>query len=328
MIRGESCAWQDNFSEQDFIEYAQSQGVLLLLANSVDVIEKQWPEPIYKAVLIAQSAADNLLEHRREIISDLFEKLNHRQLTALLFKGSANAYLIYPSPKLRQHADVDIMIKENDYQQVVDVLEDMGFEIDSIKPTKFGPYQTTAILKQQTSPNLILDLHWKINNRLLLADALSFNEAWHSALPVKEYGDSAYGFNHENALLACCIHEAGSLPVEREKLIGLYDAYLLMSKLGELGISDMLENALSKDISVICIDYLTKSMDLFADEGQKKMLNDVISNLSENSQEHSAGFLKPQRNWLEEQKLDWSGVNGISNKIEYIVSKIVKKLAS
>ena len=69
-------------------------------------------------------------------------------------------------------------------------------------------------------------------------------------------------------------------------------------------------------------------MDLFGDDEQKKMLNNVISNLPDNSVELSSGLLKFRRTWLEEQKLDWLGVTGVSNKIEYVVSKIAKKLGA
>ena len=328
MLCGTSCLWPKSANSSDFLSFTQSQGVLLLLSDYIELIEEHWPKSVYQSVVIAQTAGINLLEQRRVVIQKLFEELNRYEVRAALFKGAANAYLLYSKSILRQHADIDILINERDYSAVVVILIEMGFEVEPIKPTQFGPYQTTATFRQGGAVDVVIDLHWKINNRLLLADTLSVEETMADTLPIEEYDEQVRGLNYHNALLACCIHEAGSLPIEREKLIGLYDAYLLMTKLGELGITDVLDKALTKNISAICTDYLTKSMDLFGDDEQKKMLNNVISDLPENSVEPSSGLLKPQRTWLEEQKLDWLGVTGVSNKIQYVVSKIAKKLGS
>ncbi len=325
LLRAEPFVWPENLNSEAFIDFAQLQGILCLLANHPDLT--LWPKPINQAIVIARAAANSLLKQRQKVTHDLSQTLAQKRIQALLFKGAANAYLIYPTPDLRQHADIDMLIKERDYQTVIDCMIDLGFEIDPIKPTKFGPFQTTAKLKQQTGPSVLIDLHWKINNRLLLADCLNFDEVWHDALPIQDYGENTHGFDYKNSLLACCIHEAGSLPVERNKLIALYDAYLIMNKLGAIGIKDVLDKAHEKKIATISIDYMTKSMSLFADDSQIKMLNDLISSMPARAEEPSSGLLKHERTWLDEQLLDWHGVDGIKSKIEYIASKLTRKLS-
>ncbi len=328
LIKGKSYQLDrlDSTEITDFIRFSENQGVLCLFDNSLAQIEGQCPDHLIKSIVIAQASFKKLLYSRSIVIKKLFDGLGHIKVKSVLFKGAANAYLLYPKPELRQHADIDVLIDANDYDLVIDVLIAEGFDIDPIKPTKFGPYQTTAKLKQPGQPNVMVDLHWKINNRLLLADVIALADVWEDALPIEQYGEHAYGFDFEHALLACCIHEAGSLAVERGKLIGLYDAYLLADKLGDTGLSNVLEKASTKNILTICKDYLRMSISMFGNEGQIETLEELISSMPKGTKEPSSGLLKTQRTWLDEQILDWQGVNGISNKTEYLVSKLVRKL--
>lgn len=326
MFRGDCCVWPEDLSEAGFIEFAQSQGILLLLAEHIELIEKHWPKSIHQTVVIANTAAVGLLEERRKTIQKLFRLLAQEKIKAVLFKGAANAYLIYPKPILRQHADIDILINQNDHTAVVMILAQIGFETDSIQPSQFGPYQSTATLKHKEKPDVLIDLHWKINNRLLLADTLSVDEAATNSLQIQEYGEQASGLNYHHALLAACIHEAGSLPIEREKLIGLYDVILLLRRLGQDGLESLLAQAKQKQISLICLDYINKAITIFGSEMDKEKFMPVVTSFEQPRSEPSAKLLKHNRSWLENQKLDWLAVEGVAGRLGFLVSKFLRKL--
>ena len=330
-IRTSQFEWPANWPEakaEEFIHFIQAQGVLLLFGGYLQRVEECWPKSVYQAISIANVAGANLLQIRKKTIQTLFEILAYRQIKAVLFKGAANAYLLYPKPIYRQHADIDILFDVKDYSVVVEILAQMGFNIDAIEPTKFGPYQTTATLQQSGKPAVLIDIHWKINNRLLLAEKLNIDEIWADILPIKDYGERVFGLGYQNALLAACIHEAGSLPVERGRLIGLYDACLLVKKLGKQDLLKVLERSREKGIGKICLEYIKKAVEIFGTRQEILMFTELESDFGEIAFEPSSRLMKDHRSWVEDQRLDWLAVDGVNNKIEYIISKFSHKFLS
>ena len=326
LLQADYCDWPKSASKAEFIAYAESQGILMLMQNQHEFIEENWPHEILKSVLIANAAGQHLEQNRLGVTTRLLNLCQKRKLEILLFKGAANTYLLYDKPHQRQHADIDALIRVEDYSIITDVLIESGFIIDPVYPTEFGPYQTTARLHSDDNPVVMIDVHWKINNRLLLADTLNFDELKQRSISINQYGDCVIGFGYADALLTACIHDAGSLPVERNKLIALYDAHLLMNKLGNQAVKDALQVARDKGIGTICFDYLNRAAKYFNAENQRQWLGEIEADFRNLSHETSARLLTPSPSWMSDQWLDYLAVKGSKTKSKYIINKLLRKL--
>lgn len=328
ILTGNYCEWPGISDASDFIAYTESQGVLILLENHSAFIRENWPEEIAKAVVIAAAAGKRMLQHRADITTRMLDLCHANRLEALLFKGAANAFLLYENPHQRQHADIDLLVREDDTGRIAELLAQMNFSIDPFKTSEFGPYQTTATRYSEKHPVVMVDLHWRINNRLLLADALIFDELWQRSQVIDQYGESARGFGYQDALLAVCIHDAGALPAERNRLIALHDAHLLMKKLGHQEIHELLQTAADKGIGRICLDYLTRATDSFNSGEQRQWLDQLAPGLDTIHRESSAKLLNARSSWMRDHWLDFEAVNGAGAKSRYLKDKLLGRLKS
>ena len=329
ILNNQPTPWPENQANDNsvlFIESAQQHGVLALLDKFKPQLENDnWPIVILQTIAVSNKAAEQILAQRREKITSVFKVFSENNVDALIFKGAANAYLLYPQPNHRTHADIDILIRESQFMQVKQSLCAVGFEFDNIRPSKYGPSQSNAILRTPGTTAVTFDIHWKINNRLALANTLEFDELNHRAIPIQQYGGEARAFSYADAVLAACIHEAGSLDSERGKLISLYDVYLLLGKLDTQALNALTKMASEKKIGAVYSHYLYRCLCTFEDSRLAERVNRVLEDFKFQKNEITAKLLKGNRSWTSNQWLDLCSVNGTSARLEFMIAKLKRK---
>ena len=329
MMNNQPFQWPQRMSDDEsaeFIDYAQQHGVLALLSHFQHHLDDtDWPPFIKQSIAIANQASKQILKDRKITVIAIFEAFEKNTINALIFKGAANAYLLYEQPHHRTHADVDILIREADFHKVKTSLSALGFEFDAITPTQYGPSQCSGLLEQQGKTPVNIDIHWKINNRLTLANAMEFDEVNPRAIPIEEYEGKARAFSYADAVLAASIHEAGSLDSEKGKLISLYDVNLLLQKLNAQEIQTVTKIACEKNIGQITSQYISKCLGTFEDEALASKVNMAIEKTEVPQDELSAQLLNNNRSWLTDQWLDLRSVDGTLAKVGFILSKLNRK---
>ena len=330
MMNNQSIRWPDHLTDDDsalFIDYAQQHGVLALLNQFQPQPDSDnWPALIKQSIAIADKASEQILLIRKQTIIRIFDAFEKNNIDALVFKGAANAYLLYEQPHHRAHADIDILIRETDFQSLKTCLTAMGFEFDTIEPTQYGPSQSSATLVQAGITPIIIDIHWKINNRLALANTLEFGELKQRSIAVEQYGKMVRAFSYEDAILAACIHEAGSLEIEKGKLISLYDVYLLLHKLNVKELETLTIRAHGKKIGEVYRQYLKQCLSTFDNPTLANKVNNVLEKVNIDQYELSKALLKRKQSWLSNQLLDLRSVDGTIAKLTFILSKLKSKL--
>lgn len=329
MINNQLVCWPEHLTDDDcslFIGYAQQHGVLSLLSQFQPQPDNDnWPPLIKQSIAIANTASEKILLTRKQTIINVFDVFEENNIDALVFKGAANAYLLYEQPHHRAHADIDILIRETDFQGVKACLTAMKFEFDAIKPTQYGPSQASATLVQAGITPIIIDIHWKINNRLALANTLEFDELKQRSIAVKHYGEKVRAFSYEDAILAACIHEAGSLDIEKGKLISLYDVHLLLRKLNAQELETLTTRARDKKIGEVYRHYLYQCLSTFDNPTLAKKVRPVLENINIDQYELSMALLKSKQSWLSNQWLDLRSVDGTFAKLAFMLSKLKSK---
>ena len=193
----------------------------------------------------------------------------------IIFKGSALAYSLYPNPWLRPRTDSDCLINENDFSAYNGVFENLGYQKLFAVEGKLISYQSTFSKKLAGDSVINLDLHWRINNRQILANAYTVDELILEGKSL--YLDDAKMMIPSNAdnLLISCLHRLGHHHTE-ERLAWLNDINLLANVLSANEWQSLLEKASIKQISAITLDALTLCVELFntnfPDKIKEKML--------------------------------------------------------
>jgi Uncharacterised nucleotidyltransferase len=123
----------------------------------------------------------------------------------LLFKGAVLAHTHYPEPWLRVRGDTDLLVRKDDVAVVDAVLSGLGL-VRFPRPNGSRVTQQARYTMRWQSIELAYDLHWRIADPHVFADALPYEvlESASSAGPVA--GARRIGDIH--ALLAASVHRA------------------------------------------------------------------------------------------------------------------------
>ena len=330
-INGQSPIWpykDDNDVKQEFIHYLEQQGMLPLFHHSLCQMQlSRWPKELIQAATIANKAAEKIQQYRQEKMGQVLETLADKQIDLLLFKGAANAYLLYTQAHQRPHADIDLLIRPSEFQRLKTCLTAMGFGFDAIGPKKFGPFQSNAVLNEANRPPLVLDIHWKVNNRLILADSLSFDELNERAIDLTDYTHPTKAVSLSDALLLAAIHDAGALQAEKGKFIGLYDAHLLIDKIGKNALEKTSIKAIETQIGAVFFHYIIQAARVFGDEQENIMVDSIKDTHPVVANELSAKLLKHNRSVWQDHYLDFRAVNPFSSKVDFLVNKLGRKIS-
>ncbi len=147
----------------------------------------------------------------------------------------------------------------------------------------------------QPAPGVVLtfDLHWRLSNRVLFRDALSFDECWARRQAVAPLGAQACALSDADLLLLACLHRiAHGRNTYRNRLIWLYDVHLLALALGEAGLTRFAEAALEKNIGAVCADALAACRERFGTALPQGVVDDLRRN---RDREPSAALIDASR---------------------------------
>ena len=98
------CKLNSYVNDHEIIEHGLAP-ILALKSNSTT---------LQKANLLEQSKYLNWQEKAKV----LFEELNNKNIKFIVFKGFAYSFLLYDQSHIRPYSDIDILVKESDYEPV------------------------------------------------------------------------------------------------------------------------------------------------------------------------------------------------------------------
>ena len=195
------------------------------MADEIDAIEGHGMLPlIYRwssipALRTAALRAAALETLQAESLREVLGAFDEHGVTALITKGTALAYSIYPAPDLRPRTDVDLLIDERDLGAIRAAFASIGFS------------ETVSLLRQhmffRVDANRIMqsyDVHLDITNNATTAGVLQYAEMRERAVRLPEIG--AVVPSLEDALLYACVHRVVHHH-DTDRLIWLYDIHLL-----------------------------------------------------------------------------------------------------
>jgi len=269
------------------LDAARSHRLHLLLAASLAPGECQAAEAVALSHALKVEAA--LDAWRDQEASDLLDALRAAGARALLIKGAALAHTLYPQPHLRPRADIDLLIPGDSRERVERVLEARGWSHPIETEAELATAQRHYVKPAPGGGVAHVDLHWKIVNPHVFADAVSFDELERRAMPVPALGSSAHAPGSIDALLLACIHRVAHHH-DAIDLLWLWDIHLLTGRLSADEKTQFVALARRTRMITVCRRGLELASNLFASSGAAAILRELESN-QEASDEPSARFL-------------------------------------
>jgi hypothetical protein len=238
-------------------EIAEWHGVLPLLARGAARAETGSAEArtwlaAYERDAVALEAA-----RRPEIVRAL-GRLDTAGVPALVLKGAHLAYSRYPSPHLRPHHDLDLLVLEADRARAARALIEAGYRL---VPHVRGDLILAQMHFERDATRGVripIDLHWRALNPHPFRALIAFDESYRSAQPIPELGPGARGLTSVDALLLACAHLVAH-HASGVRLIWLCDVDVLARQLDGREWDTFAERARRGRVGVVVSDVLRMS---------------------------------------------------------------------
>ena len=304
LLCGLSSAWPFSSAaelQSQFLQYTNRHGVQPLLYAQLrpSAAWASWPSDLRQT--LSDEAASQLVVDMiqgQETVKVL-EALSQSGVRPLLMKGVALAHTHYRSPHLRPRGDADMLIRRADRETACGVLTELGYQRLNTTRGELVSYQSNWNKLDRHGVTHAIDLHWRVNNCQIFAEAVSYDELLSGSVAIQVMGARALGPVH--ALLLACMHRVTHVTASwwvndrrhyGDRLIWLYDIHLLASRMSSQELTEFVRLAVERRLKTICIDGLSHSQRCFA----TLLPDEVLGALSAaGPPEPSARYLDPGR---------------------------------
>ena len=195
---------------------AFQHGVFLLLYQN---LVKYYPESIPKKIQLQlqeycqiKSAQNLFLSKKLCQIIKLFENNN---IKVIPFKGAVLAASAYQNLTKREFCDIDLIIKQEDFSRVQDILTSQGYQPRS----ELQPWGQDFISKDD---GIHLDIHWQLAP-FCFPYRVDFEQLWQRCGTVSILNQQVNNLSPEDSLLILCLQIVKDAHHRQEKLKQIYD---------------------------------------------------------------------------------------------------------
>jgi hypothetical protein len=302
-------------SPASVLEASEAHGVQCLLGRA---LQRRKPEGSVSDDLLAGLEAIVRYEQGIELVRGgelrrLVDRFRAAGIPALLFKGAALAYTHYPFPFLRPRFDTDFLIRPLDRTAAAELLGALGY--NSVNAVERDAIFTQRMFRKPCAGRVVhmLDLHWRISNRPLFRDTLSFDELESGAVPIAAVGPGAKTPCAVHSLLLASVH-----PVAHHHcdwwLIWLYDIFLLGHGLSSQEWREFLELAAARKVSYLCKEAFRLVSRYFGTPVWLRESGVLEIPQQRRVEEPSAAYLNGERNARHDLMLDLNAMQGLREK--------------
>lgn len=206
---------------------------------------RELPEAQALQAAFAESARKHAMQSLwlRAEATRLLKAFNEAGLRVLVLKGVALSAWLYPAPHLRACGDLDLLFASRaDALRAVEVLDICGY------PHGYEQGGHAYELVRKPAPGsayaLEVDVHWRLLNAPVFADALDFETLWLESIMIPTLGPHARGLGPVHALLHAAMNRAVNLYTDVGDLLKcLYDIHVLAARFEAGDWESMLQTA-------------------------------------------------------------------------------------
>ncbi|MDJ0641439.1 MAG: nucleotidyltransferase family protein [Erythrobacter sp.] len=295
---------------------------LLLIEAGSKLID--WPKELVEAIR-EQARLQSFweLSHKR-MLADLIEALDLAGIDALVLKGSALAYSVYPEPALRRRGDSDLLIEATDRDMVRAVFRASGFsQWSDVRPLQ-ECWQSSHVLGFDHT----VDLHWRLSASPAVSALLESNLQRRRVVALPDLSANAKGIGPIDNLLLICINRAAhgrfgyqvgdAVLFENDRLIWALDIHLLVAKFSETDWEELSQSARASGSSDIVLAGLNLARRSLGTEIPSAALNALEQGSGDARLRHYLAYASGRERFM----LDLLASPSLNEKIRLIALKL------
>jgi hypothetical protein len=218
-------------------------------------------------------------------------------ITAIVLKGAALAYTVYPEPWLRPRSDDDLLVAPEQFDRARGVLESLGYRERASNP---GPEHTAQshFEKRDGSPSHFVDLHWRPLVPAAFHAVPSYEELLRETVSLPALAAGARAPSPAHALLLACAHRVAHHGVSEDPQ-WLVDVHLLSRALDAAGWDVFCRAALRSRLAEVCCFELARAVGQLGTPVPSDVLDKLGQAHGEPSARHLAADSPLHRLWLD-----------------------------
>ncbi len=307
LLRGQTAGADVNPQKiEDIVEATWEHGVSTLLYARLNEITQPggYVESLRNALkpdAFKQAVCETVVANEVKTVAS---KLSENNIAFLLLKGTSLAYSLYAQPFLRPRLDIDILITQEDRVRTKALLNKLGF---SPQPGIDGTLATHQFMLSRDAGSgldVTLDIHWKLTNPQVFAHLFEFDELYRERQNIKVLGPNAYAPCPLHLLTHALIHRVAHHH-ERDRLIWLYDIYLLGEVLDHAARQQFVTLCKTKKINTVCLDGIQAAHKAFGGIKLERLIQLLETNVAQADENYTSDFLQPGFNQIDQFRSDW-----------------------
>jgi ribosome-associated translation inhibitor RaiA len=210
-LRIETLQKEKNIDWKDLLQQASQQGVFLLLhqnliINHLECMPKNI-QPQLQAYSQIKTARNLFLSKKLCQILELFK--NH-DIQVIPFKGSVLAASVYNNLAIREFCDIDLLIKQEDFVQVKELLLAQNYKPRS----ELQPWGEDFASQDD---KVHIDIHWQLAPSCF-PYRLDFSDLWQRCQTISILNQKVITLSPEDSLLILCLQIVKDAHYRQEKL--------------------------------------------------------------------------------------------------------------
>lgn len=192
------------------VDYSYNQGISPLVYWNLNKISngKNVPPEILKKLekLYYGNLARNMILY--EELNKVLKAFKKEGIDTIVLKGAFLAKEVYENIGLRPMSDIDLLIREEDYQKAKVELTKLMYSTDVFLTKYYEQLQTVLsneLLFKHKDKKVLIDLHWDI----LPPEScykININELWKNTKPIKISDIEIFALAPEDLLIHLCLH--------------------------------------------------------------------------------------------------------------------------
>ena len=179
-----ACAGVSDWS--GFTASAEIHGLAPLLYEHARAHELPLPTPVRRELQALVLRHEHANRVRLGVLREILQTLASREIPAIVLKGGALAYVLYPRPGLRPMRDLDILIGHDRAEDGQQALRELGFAVPRHAPSPF-------LERHHHLPNAGLQRNGLFVSVELHVDALSYDVP--ARMPIDRLSTAAQPFS-------------------------------------------------------------------------------------------------------------------------------------
>lgn len=327
-LRDGSAAWPTEWTQGcdavRVVERIAYHGIAGLIVDEAQRLS-DWPATVLDAVHYQGIALAMWELRHKAILITLLAALANEKILALLLKGTALAYDLYPNPATRARGDSDLLISAADLGAVRDILSRSGFRRQASNEETADDFALQEVwsLSWEGQSDHHIDLHWQLLNAPALRGILEFSDCSVQPTPLLRLGPDALAMSRVLTLIHTCIHRAmhitspyfvdGLTYYGGDRLIWAKDIHLLAGALTQEEWTKFCGLARAQGVAGVCLEGLNFACTALG----TKVPDWVIQKLGTAGPERASAYLldlqQMGRAWR-----DVSAIQGWYRKLAYV----------